>query len=54
MNRSSIRSWMPDFPGLADKKNCRDWKPGFEFDSTKMRDKDQAYWEKYRGTPKAS
>ncbi|MDR3404860.1 MAG: ABC transporter permease [Chthoniobacter sp.] len=46
-------SWMPDFPGLADKQNCRDWKPGFEFDSTKMRDKDQAYWEKYRGTPKA-
>jgi ABC-type lipoprotein release transport system permease subunit len=46
-------SWMPDFPGLADKQSCRDWKPGFEFDSTKMRDKDQAYWEKFRGTPKA-
>jgi ABC-type lipoprotein release transport system permease subunit len=46
-------SWMPEFPGLADKQNCRDWKPGFEFDSTKMRDKDQGYWEQYRGTPKA-
>ena len=46
-------SWMPDFPGLADKQNCRDWKPGFAFDATKMRDKDQAYWEQYRGTPKA-
>ncbi|HEY3897228.1 MAG TPA: ABC transporter permease [Chthoniobacter sp.] len=46
-------SWMPEFPGLSDKKNCRDWKPGFDFDSTKMRDKDQAYWEQYRGTPKA-
>ncbi len=46
-------SWMPDFPGLADKQNCRDWKPGFDFDSTKMREKDQAYWEKFRGTPKA-
>ena len=46
-------SWMPDFPGLSDKKNCRDWKPGFDFDSTQMRDKDQQYWEKYRGTPKA-
>jgi len=46
-------SWMPEFPGLADKKNCRDWKPGFDFDLTKMRDKDQAYWEQYRGTPKA-
>lgn len=46
-------SWMPEFPGLADKANCRDWKPGFQFDSTRMRDKDQGYWEKYRGTPKA-
>ena len=46
-------SWMPDFPGLADKKNCRDWQPGFAIDTTKIRDKDEAYWEKYRGTPKA-
>ncbi|MEZ0258202.1 MAG: FtsX-like permease family protein [Chthoniobacter sp.] len=46
-------SWMPEFPGLADKQNCRDWKPGFDFDSTRMREKDQGYWEKYRGTPKA-
>ncbi len=46
-------SWMPDFPGLADKQNCRDWKPGFQFDATRMRDKDQEYWEQYRGTPKA-
>jgi ABC-type antimicrobial peptide transport system permease subunit len=46
-------SWMPEFPGLADKKNCRDWKPGFDFDSTKMREEDQAYWEQFRGTPKA-
>ncbi len=46
-------TWMPDFPGLADKQNCRDWKPGFQFDSTRIRDKDQQYWEKYRGAPKA-
>jgi len=46
-------SWMPDFPGLADKNNCRDWKPGFSFDSTRIRDKDQQYWDQYRGTPKA-
>ncbi len=46
-------SWMPDFPGLADKANCRDWKPGFDFDATRMRDKDQDYWTKFRGTPKA-
>ncbi|MEO6787464.1 MAG: FtsX-like permease family protein, partial [Chthoniobacteraceae bacterium] len=46
-------SWMPDFPGLSDKENCRDWKPGFDFDATRMRDKDQDYWKQYRGTPKA-
>ena len=46
-------SWMPDFPGLSDKANCRDWKPGFDFDATRMRDKDQAYCTQYRGTPKA-
>ncbi len=46
-------SWMPDFPGLSDKANCRDWKPGFDFDATRMRDKDQEYWTQYRGTPKA-
>lgn len=46
-------SWMPDFPGLSDKANCRDWKPGFDFDATRMRDKDQDYWTKFSGTPKA-
>jgi putative ABC transport system permease protein len=46
-------SWMPQFPGLADKQSCRDWQPGFEFDSSRMRGKDQKYWEQYQGTPKA-
>jgi ABC-type antimicrobial peptide transport system permease subunit len=46
-------SWMPDFPGLSDQENCRDWKPGFAIDNTKIRDKDEAYWKEYRGTPKA-
>lgn len=46
-------SWMPDFPGLSDKKNCRDWQPGFQMDTGRIRDQDEAYWQKYRGTPKA-
>jgi ABC-type lipoprotein release transport system permease subunit len=46
-------SWMPNFPGLADKDNCRDWKPGFDLDMSTMRGKDQDYWQRYRGTPKA-
>jgi putative ABC transport system permease protein len=47
------RSLMPDFPGLADVENCRDWKPGLPVDLKKIRKKDEAYWKQYRGTPKA-
>ncbi|MCS6862306.1 MAG: FtsX-like permease family protein, partial [Abditibacteriales bacterium] len=44
---------MPAIPGLTDKKNCRDWEPGVPIDLEKIRDKDEDYWDKYRGTPKA-
>jgi putative ABC transport system permease protein len=46
-------SWMPDFPGLADAGNCREWKPGFALDTKRIRDKDEAYWKQHRGAPKA-
>ena len=44
---------MPDFPGLADVDNCRDWEAGIPIDLDKIRPKDEAYWDDYRGTPKA-
>ncbi|UCG56968.1 MAG: ABC transporter permease [Phycisphaerales bacterium] len=44
---------MPDFPGLADADNCRDWEPGIPIDLDKIRDRDEDYWDRYRGTPKA-
>ena len=44
---------MPDFPGLADAKNCRDWDPGIPIDLDKIRKQDENYWQQYRGTPKA-
>jgi len=44
---------MPDLPGLADVENCRDWEPGIPIDLDKIRQKDQDYWQRYRGTPKA-
>jgi len=47
------RDLMPAFPGLADKENCREWDPGFSIDLSKIRDKDEAYWNHFRGTPKA-
>ena len=44
---------MPDFPGLKDAENCRDWDTGFPIELDWIRDKDNAYWEEHRGTPKA-
>ncbi|MEK0451070.1 MAG: hypothetical protein RL088_3338 [Verrucomicrobiota bacterium] len=46
-------SWMPDFPNVPDKDSFSKWKPGFPFDSKRIRKKDEEYWEKHRGTPKA-
>jgi len=44
---------MPEYPGLADVKNCRDWKPGIPINLDRIRPKDEQYWDEYRGTPKA-
>ncbi len=44
---------MPDFPGLADADNCRDWEPGTPVDLDRIRDVDEAYWDEHHGTPKA-
>jgi ABC-type lipoprotein release transport system permease subunit len=53
MDADGKDSWMPDFPNVPDKKSFGKWKPGFDFDATRVRKKDEDYWEKYRGTPKA-
>ncbi len=47
------RSLMPDFPGMSDAGNCREWETGTLVDLNKIRDKDELYWNTYRGTPKA-
>jgi len=44
---------MPTFPGLAEAENCRDWEPGVPVDLDQIREKDEAYWDAHRGTPKA-
>lgn len=44
---------MPEFPGLAGEKNCRDWDPGIAIDLDRIRPKDEEYWDQYGGTPKA-
>jgi len=47
------RDLMPGFPGLSDVDNCSNWEPGIPNDLELIRDKDETYWEKYRGIPKA-
>lgn len=46
------RDWTPDFPGISESDNCRDWKPGIPIRQDIIRDKDDAYWKDQRGTPK--
>lgn len=47
------KNLMPEFPGISDVENCVDWEPGIPIDLDKIREKDEKYWDLYRGTPKA-
>jgi len=47
------RDLLPAFPGLADAENCSEWDPGVPIRLERIRDKDEKYWDEYRGTPKA-
>ncbi len=46
------RTLMPDFPGIEKAESTSDWDAGFPL-VHKIRPKDEDYWKKYRGTPKA-
>jgi ABC-type antimicrobial peptide transport system permease subunit len=43
----------PEFPGITDKLDIRDWNPPFPYDNTRIQSRDERYWEEYRTTPKA-
>jgi putative ABC transport system permease protein len=47
------RELMPSFPGVADVDDCSEWEPGLPIKLDRIRDKDEEYWDRYRGTPKA-
>jgi hypothetical protein len=47
------RMMMPSIPGLSDAGSCRDWNSGVPVDLRRIRDKDEQYWNDYRGSPKA-
>ncbi len=46
-------SLMPLFPGLADAGSCHDWETGVPISLDRIRDKDEKYWNDFKGTPKA-
>ena len=46
------RGLMPSFPGLTDVESCLDWDPGIPLDMDRIRPKDEAYWNRFAGTPK--
>jgi ABC-type lipoprotein release transport system permease subunit len=47
------RHFTPEVAGVTDEESIGDWNPPFPFDAKRIRDKDEAYWEQYRATPKA-
>jgi putative ABC transport system permease protein len=44
---------MPDFPGISGSASCTDWDAGVPIRMNEIRQKDEIYWNKFRGTPKA-
>jgi putative ABC transport system permease protein len=44
---------MPHLPGLSDAGHCREWEAGIPINMDAIRDKDEAYWNDFKGTPKA-
>ena len=43
--------WTPRFPGLSDAESCGEWDTGIPI-IHKVRDRDEHYWDEFRGTPK--
>jgi ABC-type antimicrobial peptide transport system permease subunit len=47
------RTLMPTFPGLEKAESTRDWDSSLPVKLERIRSKDEEYWKRYRGTPKA-
>ncbi len=44
---------MPDYPGMTEADSCGDWDSGIPIDLEKVTQRDEDYWDRYKGTPKA-
>lgn len=47
------RGITPELKGVTDQESIDNWDPPFPFDSKRVREQDEAYWDEYRATPKA-
>ena len=47
------RRLAPEYPGITGKESLADWDPPFPLDLSRVRKRDEEYWDVYRGTPKA-
>ena len=43
----------PEFPGVSDSTRMGDWDPPFPVDLSRIRERDEEYWEEHRTLPKA-
>jgi putative ABC transport system permease protein len=43
----------PELPGVTDKTNIRDWNPPFPYDNSRIKPRDESFWNNYRATPRA-
>ncbi|MDA3906629.1 MAG: ABC transporter permease [Bacteroidales bacterium] len=44
---------MPEFPGISGTESCSNWDAGVAINFDNIRDKDEDYWNDFKGTPKA-
>ena len=43
----------PKLSGVTDQLSMANWDPPFPYDGSRIRDRDEQYWDQYRATPKA-
>ena len=47
------RDLTPEYPGITESRSLRDWDPPFPVELSRIRPRDEEYWDRYRTTPKA-
>ena len=47
------RDLTPDYPGITESESLSDWDPPFPIDLSRVRPRDEQYWDQHRTTPKA-